>query len=165
LRSALVRTEELAEFARWIKLGKVMRLGKGEEDGGGRKRTALLCATFEALVGALYLEAGISAVQNFVEPLLEQAVDTALVPNNLHDPKSQFQEIIQAHGYNPPVYRTVAAHGPDHAKVFEVEVLVAGIVYGHGVGRSKQAAAKAAAQAALEAYNPDDMQAPALKIP
>jgi ribonuclease-3 len=155
LRSALVRTEQLAEFARWIELGTVMRLGKGEEDGGGRKRTALLCATFEALVGALYLESGIPAVRQFIEPLLAQAVDSELVPNNLYDPKSQFQEIIQARGFNPPVYRTVAAHGPDHAKVFEVEVLVGEVVYGHGIGRSKQSAAKAAAQAAIEAFDAD----------
>ncbi len=149
LRSSLVRTEQLAEFGRQLHLGEMMRLGRGEADGGGRKRPALLCGTFEALVGALYLDGGISAVQEFVEPQLEQAVDLALAPNSLQDPKSYLQEIIQAQGYGPPIYRTIAAYGPDHAKIFEVEVLVGGKVYGLGTGRSKQAAAKAAAREAL----------------
>src|SRR5512143_1383664 len=72
LRSALVRTEQLAEFAQQIALGSAMRLGRGEAEGGGRERLALLCATFESLIGALFLDGGIEAVSKFVEPMLHE---------------------------------------------------------------------------------------------
>jgi len=150
LRSALVRTEQLAEFARQIKLGGVMRLGHGEEESGGRERTALLCATFEALVGALYLNAGIEAVQKFIEPLLKPAADSILTGHKDQDPKSTFQEWVQSQGYGPPVYRITGSSGPDHDRLFEVEVLVDNQVFGRGKGHSKQAAAKAAARNALK---------------
>lgn len=152
LRSALVRTEQLAEFAREINLGGVMRLGRGEEDGGGRERPALLCGTFEALVGALYLNAGIEAVQNFIEPLLEPAAESILSGHKEQDPKSLLQEWVQSQGYGPPQYRIASSSGPDHARIFEVEVLVDNKVFGRGQGHSKQAAAKAAARNALRSY-------------
>lgn len=155
MRSALVRTEQLAEFARQIDLGSVMRLGKGEADGGGRVRPALLCATFEAVVGALFLNAGIDAVHEFVEPLLQPAAYQILSMHKEQDPKSLFQEWIQSQGFGPPVYRTISAFGPDHAKIFEVEVLVNGQIYGHGQGHSKQSAAKAAARAAMRTLGID----------
>ena len=150
LRAALVRTEQLADFARHINLGPAMRLGRGEADGGGRDSQTLLCGTFEALVGALYLDAGIPAVQQFVEPLLTTATKEILFANSDRDPKSLLQEWVQARGIDHPVYCTVASRGPDHAKVFEVEVLIEGRVYGRGDGYSKQTAAKGAAHHALE---------------
>jgi ribonuclease-3 len=155
LRSALVRTEQLADFARDIDLGDVMRLGRGEDEGGGRDRPALLCATFEALVGALFLRGGIEAVEKFVEPMLQSASNQILSAHKEQDPKSLFQEWIQSQGYGPPVYRTVATTGPDHARNFEVEVLVNDKVYGRGLGHSKQTAAKAAARAALQSLGLD----------
>jgi len=150
MRSALVRTDQLAEFARQIDLGLALRLGRGESGGGGRERQAVLCAGFEALIGALYLNSGVSAVQAFIEPFLRRAVDEILSSNKDLDPKSLFQEWLQSQGHGPPEYRTVASQGPDHARVFEVEVLVNGEVFGRGAGHSKQAAAKQAASAALE---------------
>lgn len=150
LRSALVRTDQLAEFARKIGLPGALRLGRGEMEGGGRQRQAVLCAAFEALVGALYLNTGIQAVEKFVFPLLRQAVGEILSSNKDLDPKSMLQEWLQANGFKPPEYRTVAARGPDHAKTFEVEVLVNGETYGRGEGYSKQMAAKQAARAALK---------------
>jgi ribonuclease III len=150
LRSALVRTEQLANFAQEIHLGEVMRLGHGETEGGGRYRPVLLCATFEALVGALFLNAGFQAVRNFIEPLLESAAYDIVSERKEQDPKSLFQEWVQSQGYGPPLYRTVGASGPEHDKVFDVEVCINGTVYGHGSGRSKQAAAKAAAIDALQ---------------
>ncbi len=149
LRSALVRTEQLAEFAQQINLGRSLRLGRGEADGGGRERPALLCGGFEALIGALFLDAGIEAVQKFVEPFLESATFHILAANKEKDPKSLLQEWIQARGFDHPIYRTVNSRGPDHAKIFEVEVLINGQVYGRGEGNSKQAAAKEAAYIAL----------------
>jgi ribonuclease-3 len=149
LRSALVRTEQLAEFARQVDLGLAMRLGRGEDEGGGRSRQALLCGTFEALVGAIFLSEGIASVQQFIEPMIQTAVDQILSAREDQDPKSLLQEWIQAQGLDHPLYRTVTADGPDHAKVFEVEVVVNGEVKGRGWGQSKQAAAKAAALQAL----------------
>lgn len=155
LRSALVRTEQLAEFAQQINLGAAMRLGRGEAEGGGRKRLALLCATFESLVGALFLDGGIDAVSIFVEPMLQEAASSILAARREQDPKSLFQEWIQSQGYGPPLYRTIATTGPDHAKSFEVEVVVNGQTFGHGYGHSKQAAAKAAARDALQSLGLD----------
>ncbi len=150
LRSALVRTEQLAEFANQMDFGQAMRLGRGEGQGGGRQRLALLCATFEAVVGAIYLDSGLEAVESFIDPLLEPATDQILSTNQDHDPKSMLQERIQAFGYGPPAYRTVSTSGPEHLKMFEVEVVVNGKVYGSGSGPSKQAAAKEAARLAIE---------------
>lgn len=150
LRSALVRTEQLADFALQVELGLAMRLGRGEAEGGGRNRPALLCGTFEALIGALYLDAGIDAVKKLVEPMLQTATHTILAKNSERDSKSLLQEWIQAQGYDHPIYKTIASYGPDHAKEFEVEVLVDGRVLGRGRGNSKQAAAQMAARQALE---------------
>jgi ribonuclease-3 len=155
LRSALVRTEQLAEFARQINLGSAMRLGRGEDDGGGRERLALLCGTFEALIGAIYLSDGIPAVQAFMEPHLDQAVVQILEAHEEQDPKSLLQEWIQAQGLDHPLYRTVLANGPDHAKTFEVEVVINGEVCGRGWGQSKQSAAKSAARDAMKTLGID----------
>lgn len=155
LRSALVRTEQLAEFANQIELGRVMRLGRGEEDGGGRHRQALLCGTFEALIGALYISADLKGVRDFVEPLVEPAAYQILAARKDQDPKSVLQEWVQSQGFGPPIYRTVAASGPEHDKTFEVEVVVDGKSYGRGSGHSKQSAAKAAARTALESLGLD----------
>lgn len=150
MRSALVHTEQLADFAREISLGNAMRLGHGEIQSGGRDRDALLCDTFEAVIGALYLCAGIPAVDEFINPMLVKASDYILMMHKNEDPKSVFQEWAQAHGNPAPLYVTRSATGPDHAKIFDVEVVVNGVVYGSGSGHSKQAATKAAAKNALE---------------
>jgi ribonuclease-3 len=150
MRSALVRTEELADFARQLDLGPAMRLGRGEVQAGGRERDVLLCATFESLVGALYLQADIETVQGFVQPLLEQAAGQFVFQPDIHDSKSRLQEWSQAHRLGLPRYFTIQTSGPDHDKLFEVEVQLDGQVCGRGSGHSKQFAAHAAARAALE---------------
>lgn len=149
MRSALVYTEQLAVFGRQIHLGNAMRLGRGETQAGGKGRSALLCDTFEAVIGALYLEKGIAAILTFMSPLLETASDEILNTRRLDDPKSVFQEWAQSEQHTSPQYQTRNAAGPDHSKVFDVDVLVNGIVYGSGQGHSKQAAAKEAARDAL----------------
>jgi ribonuclease III len=150
MRSALVYTEQLANFGRKIGLGSAMRLGKGESQAGGRERSALLCDTFEALVGALYLDANIEEVKTFIAPLLEEASETVLANQATEDPKSSFQEWAQSQGFQAPYYVTRGSVGPDHSKIFEVDVLVNGHIYGTGTGPSKQTAAKAAALEALK---------------
>ena len=150
MRSALVHTEQLAEFAKQIKLGNALRLGKGEAQAGGRRRPALLCDAFEALIGALYLDSGIEAVWTFISPMLEESADDILINHKAEDPKSLFQEWAQAQGFSTPEYVTRRATGPDHSKVFEVDVLLNGEVYGSGSGHGKQAATKSAAHDALQ---------------
>lgn len=150
MRSAFVYTKQLAEFAKQIDLGKALRLGRGEIHGGGRERPALLCDAFEALIGALYLDAGLEAVHAFIYPLLDETSEDILINHKAEDPKSTFQEWAQAQGHSTPHYVTRNATGPDHSKVFEVEVQVDGKVYGTGRGHSKQLATKDAAANALK---------------
>lgn len=149
LRAALVRTEQFAAFAAELGIGPLMRLGKGEEEGGGRQRPSLLCATFEAIVGAYFLDAGIEAARAFVEPLFQPAAARILNAEADVDPKSLLQEWAQAELGQTPRYHTLSATGPDHQKEFTVEARLGGEVYGQGIGPSKQAAEQAAAEAAL----------------
>jgi ribonuclease-3 len=149
MRAALVGNEQLANFSRQLGLGVDMRLGRGEAESGGRERPVLLGATFEALVGALYLDQGIQAVKDFVEPLLEATSQKIALDGAEFDAKSRLQEWAQAQGYGPPVYETLSSSGPDHDRQFEVVVRIGGEVYGVGHGNSKRAAAKEAARNAL----------------
>jgi len=149
LRSALVRTEQLAAFARELGLGEALLLGRGEEVSGGRQRPALLCDAFEALIGALFLDAGIESVMRFMEPRFRRAADEVLEKEALLDPRSVLQMWAQAEHGETPRYETVDASGPDHAREFTVEVQVGEIVRAQGRGRSKQEAAQAAAEEAL----------------
>lgn len=149
LRSELVRTEQLATFAMQLGLGEVLLLGKGEEASGGRGRPGLLCDSFEALIGALYLDGGLEKVTSFIEPLLDSAVDAILEDESMLDARSRLQVWAQGTVGETPRYKTVDSFGPDHAKQFVVEVLVGGKVIGRGQGFSKQKAAQRAAADAL----------------
>lgn len=157
LRANLVSTERLGEFGRKVQINRALRIGHGEEESGGRQRTAMLCNAFEALIGALYLDSGIPAVQEFIAPLLENAVTLIRSGEGDRDPKSQLQEWAQGQGLGAPHYRIVAETGPDHSKDFVVEVEVGGRTLGRGQGRSKQAASKVAARAALKLMETEEM--------
>ncbi len=149
LRSALVRTESLADLAKDCNIGRYLLIGKGEENSGGRERTNNLCRAFEAVIGAIYLDQGLEGVRQFVIPRLTrlqgQVLDAALGK----DARSQLQEWSQAHHGITPSYRLRSATGPDHNKEFVIEVLIREAVVATGAGRSKQIASQAAAQAAL----------------
>lgn len=149
LRSALVRTQQLAAFAAEISLGEAVLLGHGEEASGGRERDALLCDVFESLMGALFLDSGLDAVEAFIEPRLHHAVDSILDDESLVDARSRLQIWAQAELGETPRYRTVDSYGPDHAREFVVEVEVGEATAGRGHGRSKQEAAQRAASEAL----------------
>ena len=158
LRAALVKTESLASFAVHWNLGLHLHLGKGEEASGGRTRPPNLCGTFEALIGALYLDQGIDAIRRVLVPLMAAEVDRLLAERQPHhaegalpikDAKSRLQELAQSTFHLTPSYRTVAEKGPDHEKEFTIEVMIGGVPYGQGAGRSKQLAEQAAAQDAL----------------
>lgn len=150
LRSSLVRRDTLARFAFRLDLGRHLLMGHGEAESGGRERPALLCAAFEALIGALYLDQGLAAVCSTVEPLIGPEVAQTLRERSDRDAKSRLQELAQSHLRRTPRYVTVAESGPDHAKEFTIEVRIGQKVYGQGSGLSKQHAAQAAAQSALD---------------
>ena len=153
MRSALVQTNQLAAFARKLKFENVIRLGKGETKSGGKLRNTLLCDVFEAFIGALLLDRGIEVVREFVNPLLEGSITEIIELHKNEDPKSLLQEWAQAKGYATPKYITKKVQGPDHAKVFEIEVKVNNTIMGSGIGKSKQSAEKSAARKALEGLN------------
>lgn len=149
LRSALVRTERLAQFASQLELGGCLLLGRGEEDSGGRERLAILCDAFEAVIGALYLDQGIESTRQFIYQIIEPALQEILDEETDKDFKSRLQEMAQSHYRLTPTYRTVKEEGPDHAKEFTVEALIGPQTYGRGIGLSKQTAAQAAAEEAI----------------
>lgn len=148
LRAALVRQETLATFAQQLRLGEYLLLGRGEDESGGRQRPAVLCAAFEALVGALFLDSGLDTVKSLLFKLIEPVLPRLAAWAEAKDAKSRLQEWSQSHLGATPRYKTIREEGPDHAKVFTVEVTIGGEVYGVGQGRSKQ---KASQQAALQA--------------
>lgn len=151
LRAALVRTESLALFARRFGLSEALLLGRGEDESGGRRRAKNLCGAFEAVIGALYLDQGMDAVRQFVEPLFDPTLKSILDGPSDKDAKSLLQEWGQAMYGETPVYHTIATEGPEHAKEFTVQVAIGTRIFGVGTGHSKQSAAQAAAQHALEA--------------
>lgn len=152
LRAALVRRETLARFATELALGDYLLLGRGEEDSGGRTRPATLCATFEALIGAIYLDQGLEQVRSFLEPRLLTEVERVAPRALAKDPKSRLQEWVQSEMGVTPRYKTVRTEGPDHARVFTVQVTADKTPYGVGLGRSKQEAAQSAAAMALHHF-------------
>jgi ribonuclease-3 len=131
-------------------------MGHGEEESGGRDRAATLCAAFEALVGALYLDHGLAPASLFVTKIIEPEVTHTLRGRIQKDPKSQLQELVQGEMQRTPRYVTTAESGPDHAKEFIVQVIIGGTVYGQGAGPSKQQAAQAAATDALNKLEAPD---------
>ena len=150
LRSALVRTEQLAAFARDLNFGPALRLGRGELTSGGRDRDTLLCDAFEAFVGALYLETSIEVCGQFIEPMFESASAQIFKKPDLSDAKSRLQEYAQGNKLGAPIYMLVDKIGPEHARTFEVEVRLNGESLGRGSGSSKSVAEQEAASAALK---------------
>ncbi len=152
LRAALVRTEALAAFAEQIDLGSHVLMGKGEEASGGRERPALLADAFEALVAAIYLDAGMEAARRWVERFVQPAFQKLVEAGGSKDAKSYLQEVAQAELGHTPVYEVVNEVGPDHERTFTTQVRIGEVVHGVGVGRTKQIAAQAAARAALKTF-------------
>lgn len=149
LRSALVRTETLADLAREHRVGEFLLIGKGEENNGGRDRTNNLCRAFEAVVGAIYLDQGLDAVKQFINPRMN-TLEQVVMDEAMHkDARSRLQEWSQANLNITPAYRLVTTTGPDHNKEFVIEVVLGEDVIASGRGHSKQAASQSAASAAL----------------
>ncbi len=160
LRAALVKGETLARFAAALNLGEYLLLSHGEAESGGRERQAILCATFEALVGAILLDQGLQAVEDFVLRCIEPEIGRILDEELYKDAKSMLQELTQGELQLTPIYHTVAERGPDHAKEFTIEVLIGGKAYGQGTGHNKQVAEQEAAKAALQKLRPLEFSKP-----
>lgn len=153
LRSLLVNMKMLADMARECNLGQMLRLSKGEEESGGRSNPSLLADTFEAFIGALFLDTGIKEVQKFVNLTVIPRADEFIQKNLLKDPKSRLQELVQAKKQTSPLYKVIEEKGPAHSKTFTVGVFVNEKLLGTGTGHSKQTAEENAALSALEKIN------------
>lgn len=156
LRSKIVCTKTLSLLSNQLNLGKLLMLSKGEEASGGRENPTLLANTFEAVIGALYLDQGKGSVRTVLKEILFDRLDQVLEQSSPDDFKSQFQEIIQAREQPTPVYKLIKTFGPDHDKVFKVAVLVNDKTIATGTGPSKQKAEQEAARIALEKIKKGD---------
>ena len=150
LRSLVVNTKSLAKAAKNLNFGKYLKLSKGEDDSGGRKNDTILANTFEAVIGALYLDQGIEAVKTFLFAVLIPEIEAYVQKKVFKDPKSLLQEYVQARKQNSPVYKVLHEEGPAHAKQFTIGVFVEETQLGEGKGKSKQEAEEQAAEQALE---------------
>ncbi len=148
IRASLVCEAALAQFAQQIELGRYLLLGRGEEHNGGRTRPSILADAFEALIAAIYLDGGMPAARDFVLPFIGDTVEHA-AGTDLHDYKTQLQEIIQKNPEERVSYILVDERGPDHDKWFSVQVHLNSNVIGCGEGKSKKIAEQQAAREAL----------------
>lgn len=153
IRSALVRGETLAQIARSLKLGDYLYLGKGEEAGGGRQKPANLSGALEAVIAAIYLDRGLAVTRKLVLGWLAGELQEVVGRGKGVDYKSKLQEMIQSEYHSSPSYRTIQSAGPDHDKLFTVEVMIGDKVLGRGAGKSKKLAETKAARDALERFN------------
>jgi len=156
LRAYLVRTESLARLARELSVGQNMRFGRGERASGGAKKEANLCAAFEAITGAIFLDSDIETVRLWLHELLAKRADDVDRHRSSRDSKSRLQELVQGRYKVTPTYAVIASEGPDHARQFTSQVLINGEAWGQGSGHSKQAAEQAAAAAALERFESEE---------
>jgi len=152
-RSSLVNARTLSTAAASLELGQYLYLSKGEESTGGRTRQYILANTFEALVGAIYIDQGLSATKKFVEKFLLIYLDDIIDKKLYKDFKSLLQEKSQEQLGVTPSYRVVEEQGPDHAKIFRTAVYLNNKKISTGTGNSKQAAEQQAAKQALETWS------------
>lgn len=150
MRAAIVSRPVLAKLGRSLNLGRYLLLGKGEESSGGRERESILANTFEALIGAIYIDKGFREAERFILENLEDEILLIEKRIHIHDNKTLLQELTQERFKALPNYEIVRVSGPDHQQVFEVRVLIDGKVYGNGKGPNKRRAEQEAAKKALE---------------
>jgi ribonuclease III len=156
IKATLVSTATLALLARRMGLGEFLALGKGEEKTGGRKKQALLADSYEAVIAAIYLDGGVEAARAFVSGQFAEDLEDVRSPEFWgRDYKSALQELVQSRDLALPEYQVAAESGPDHRKVFHVEVRVKGELMGSARGASKKAAEQEAAHRAIEKLSTD----------
>ncbi|MDO8650161.1 MAG: ribonuclease III [Candidatus Berkelbacteria bacterium] len=152
-RSSIVRGEILARVAGELELGEFLFLSRGEDKSGGRTRTLILANTFEALIGAIYLDAGYEESAKFIAHHLIALLPEIIEKKLYIDPKSRLQELSQEKMGSTPEYRVIGEEGPDHTKVFTVGVYVNRKLLAQGTGSSKQKAETAAASEAIKEFD------------
>ena len=151
IRAALVCEQSLYEVARKLGLGQYLKLGRGEEAGGGRERISILADATEAVFAAVYLDGGIESASALIHRCLLDAEKEEVVEERRRDYKTALQELVQRTPGTAVTYQLVEESGPDHCRVFVMEAFVGGVSAGRGEGRSKKEAEQAAARAALKA--------------
>jgi ribonuclease III len=151
-RSSLVRTESIGAAATKFGFEPLLRLSRGEKHGTDRARAQILANSYEAVVGAVYLDKGYGAAKSFITKSILVTFKEILKTGSWMDPKSHLQEVAQSQEGNTPVYKVLNEEGPDHEKIFTVGVFVSGKLKGTGIGPSKQAGQQKAAEAALAIY-------------
>lgn len=151
-RSALVRTESIGAAAAKFEFEPLLRLSRGEKRGTERARAQILANSFEAVVGALYLDQGYDTAKRFITESILATFEGILASGSWMDPKSHLQELAQSQDGATPQYKVINEDGPDHDKTFTVGVFVNGVLRGQGDGPSKQAGQQKAAEAALAYY-------------
>lgn len=149
-RSALVRTESIGAAAQKLGFETMLRLSRGEKRGSDRARLQILANSYEAVIGALYLDLGYDVAQKFIQDTLLTTFDEILKTGSWLDPKSRYQEVVQSNEGHTPQYRVLDENGPDHDKVFTVGVFVNDELRAKGSGPSKQVAQVSAAETALK---------------
>jgi ribonuclease-3 len=149
-RAALVSTRALARVAARLGLDQLVVLGQGAERTGERRRASVLAATFEAVVGAVYLDQGFATVRDWLTGLLAEELDARIPVASLKSPKSRLQELSYVRWGAPPTYRLVSVAGPDHARRYVVDVVVGERVLGRGEGDNRRDAETEAAARAIE---------------
>ncbi|MFH1833224.1 MAG: ribonuclease III [Candidatus Levyibacteriota bacterium] len=150
LRALLVNTKSLALIAKDLDFGNLLKISKGEEESKGRQNQSMLADSFEAFIGALFIDQGISIVYSFLEKILLSKIEALIQKSSFKDPKSLLQESVQSKKQNSPIYKVLREKGPAHDKIFTVGVFVQESMVGSGLGRSKQEAEENAAKVALE---------------
>lgn len=154
LRAHIVKTKSLAEASKKMELGKYLLLSKGEMISGGRDNPQLLANTYEALLGAVFLDQGFDSTKKVIEQTLLPLFEKELRMGPPKDAKSNLQEVVQQKFKQSPNYKILETAGPDHAKQFSVAVYVGGKEMGRGKGSSKQFAEEQAAKLALQNLTP-----------
>lgn len=157
-RSSLVRTESIGAAAAKFEFEPLLRLSRGEKRGTDRARAQILANSFEAVIGAIYIDQGYDEAKKFIEISILSTFDEILSSGSWMDPKSYLQELAQSQETATPVYKVMDEHGPDHDKLFTVGVYVNSKLRGQGSGPSKQTAQQKAAEAALEYYRANTEQ-------
>jgi len=150
IRAGIVNEKPLAELASSLQLGDCLLLGKGEENSGGRAKDSLLANSLEAVIAAIYLDSGFNEVKTVLEIILAPLLEDSVLLSQNFDYKTALQEFCQKRYKIAPVYTIIDSSGPDHAKIFEVQVTVADKMPQTGYGKSKKEAEKQAAQKAWE---------------
>ncbi len=150
IRAALVNEDGFEKLARSINLGEYIYLSSAEENNGGREKASLLSNAFEAIMGAIYLEAGLEVLRPIAIGLIERNHKEISLDSLFRDFKTTLQELTQARFGETPEYRVVASRGPDHKKEFEVAVIIENREYARAVGKSKKIAQQEAAEVAVK---------------